>query len=111
MQQGPKGRIRKTFVILIVVLSEQRHSHIGDLALGYLTHLIGYGSVHLPRLAKPNPAHFTQRVFYSNRQSAGTDFALFDRGYSVRYNEQTAQNASSQLLLSRIAHFIRPTIE
>ena len=111
MQQRPQRAIGIAQVVILIVRRVQIDRGEGDIALLEDRRLFRPGFADLARPAEPDAAvgfqGFAQRRF----QSAGPPRTGGGDADTIRDGDQSAQNASSQCLLSRMADTMMPTIE
>ncbi len=84
---------------------------VGDVTAGRDPRRIGRHLRDLAAPAKPDAASLAQRFAHRDRKAAGPGLRVARQTQAIGDDDQPRQNASSQLLLSRIAETIRPTME
>jgi hypothetical protein len=111
VEERPQRRVREAGIVGLMLLRSEVERGVGhppivdDLRLGRRP------GGDLPAPAEPHAADCVERLLQSHGQAAGLERAVTGQRNSVGDDHELRQNASSQLLESRVAELTRPTME
>src|SRR5277367_2758174 len=109
--ERPERAVGVADIVGIVVRRRQIERGISDLASGDDLRMFARLVGHLAAPPEPYPAGALQGLPQRDRETSRPGEALARQGDPVGDDYEPRQNASSQLLLRRIAETMRPTIE